>query len=130
MNLQCGILLQNKKRYDSELPYQRPDLTEVMEPVPLTLKLRDSTVYISYIYQSSVHFQFLLNMAGFPVILNNFRHNRVFGTGKTPNSGTQHHCVKCFTSYKLISKQKVLLEKHKTGVQTGIRVENRGPTFC
>ena len=69
-------------------------------------------------------------MAGFPVILNNFRHNRVFGTGKTPNSRAQRHCDKCFTSYKRISKQKALLEKLKTGVQTGIRVENRGPTFC
>ena len=55
-------------------------------------------------------------MAGFPVILNYFRHNGVFGTGKTPNSRAQRHCDKCFTSYKRISKQKALLEKHKTGV--------------
>ena len=39
-------------------------------------------------------------MAGFPVILNYFRHNGVFGTGKTPNSRAQRHCDKCFTSYK------------------------------
>ena len=26
-----GLGLMNKKRYDSELPYQRPDLIEVME---------------------------------------------------------------------------------------------------
>ena len=45
-------------------------------------------------------------MAGFPVILNYFRHNGVFGTGKTPKSRTQHHCDKCFASYKRISKQK------------------------
>ena len=69
-------------------------------------------------------------MAGFPVILNYFRHKGVFGTGKTPNSHAQRHCDKCFTSYKRISKQKALLEKHKMGVQTGIRVENSGPTFC
>ena len=69
-------------------------------------------------------------MAGFPVILNYFRHNGVFGTGKTPKSRAQHHCDKCFASYKRISKHKALLEKHKTGVQTDIRVENRGPTFC
>ena len=69
-------------------------------------------------------------MAGFPVILNYFIHNRVFGTGETPNSRAQRHWDKCFTSYKRISKQKALLEKHKTGVQTGIRVENRGLTFC
>ena len=65
----------------------------------------------------------------FSSYLNYFRHNGVFGTGKTPNSSAQRHCDKCFTSYKCISKQKALLEKHKTGVQTGIRVENRGPTF-
>ena len=63
-------------------------------------------------------------------ILNYFRHNGVFETDKTPNSRAQRHCDKCFTSYKRISKQKALLEKHKTGMQTGIRVENRGPTFC
>ena len=96
----------------------------------MTSKLRDSTVFIFYIYQSSVHFHFLPNMAGLPVILNYFRHNGVYGTGKAPNSRAQRHCDKCFTSYKGISKQKVFLEKHKTGVQTGIRVENRGPTFC
>ena len=66
-------------------------------------------------------------MAGFPDILNYFGHNGVFGTGKTPNFRAQRHCDKCFTSYKritCISKQKALLEKHQTGVQTGIRVEN------
>ena len=61
-------------------------------------------------------------MAGFPDILNYFRHNGV----KTPNFRAQRHCDKCFTSYvyKRKSKQKALLEKHQTGVQTGIRVEN------
>ena len=53
-------------------------------------------------------------MAGFPDILNYFRHNGVFGTGKTPNFRAQRHCDKCFTSYKRISKQKALLEKHQT----------------
>ena len=84
----------------------------------MTSKSRDSTVFILYIYQSSVHFQFLPNMAGFPVILNYFRHNGVLGTGKTPNSRSKCHCDKCFTSYKRISKQKALLEKHK-GHQSG-----------
>ena len=63
-------------------------------------------------------------MAGFPDILNYFRHNGVFGTGKTPNFRDQRHCDKWFTSYKRISKQKRFSEKHQTGVQTGIRVEN------
>ena len=63
-------------------------------------------------------------MAGFPVILNYFRHNGIFETGKTRNFRAQRHCDKCFTSYKRISKQKALLGKHQTGVQTGIRVEN------
>ena len=63
-------------------------------------------------------------MAGFPDILNYFRHNGVFGTVKSPNFRVQRHCDKCFTSQKRISKQNTLLEKHKTGVQTGIRVEN------
>ena len=45
-------------------------------------------------------------MAGFPVILNYFRHNGVFGTGKTPNYRAQRHCDKCFTSYKRKSKKK------------------------
>ena len=63
-------------------------------------------------------------MAGFPDILNYFRLNGVFGTGKTPNIRAQRHCDQCFTSYKRISKQKALLEKHQTSVQTGIRVEN------
>ena len=59
-------------------------------------------------------------MAGFPDILNYFRHNGVFGTGKTSNFRTQRHCDK----YKRISNQKALLEKHQTRVQMGIRVEN------
>ena len=63
-------------------------------------------------------------MVGFPDILNYFRHNRVFGTGETLNFHAQRHCDKCFTSYKRISKQNALSEKHQTGVQTGIRVEN------
>ena len=42
-------------------------------------------------------------MAGFPDILNYFRHNGAFGTGKTPNFRAQRHCDKCFTSYKRIS---------------------------
>ena len=79
----------------------------------MTSELRDSTVFIFYIYQLSVHFQFLPNMAGFPVILNYFRHNGVFGKGKTPNSRAQRHCDKCFTSYKRISKQKALLRSPK-----------------
>ena len=90
----------------------------------MTSNLRDSTAFIFYIYQSSVHFQFSPNMAGFPDILNYFRHNGVFGTGKTPNFRAQRHCDKYFTSYERISKQKALLEKHQTGVQTGIGVEN------
>ena len=45
-------------------------------------------------------------MAGFPDILNYFKHNGVFGTGKTPNFRAQRHCDKCFTSYKRIRKQK------------------------
>ena len=90
----------------------------------MTSDLRDSTVFIFYIYLSSVHFQFSPNMAGFPDFLNYFRHNSVFGTGKTPNFCAQRHCDKCFTAYKRISKQKALLEKHQTGVQMGIRVEN------
>ena len=49
-------------------------------------------------------------MAGFPDILNYFRHNRVFEMCKTPN----------FRAHINVSKQKALLEKH----QTGIRVEN------
>ena len=97
----------------------------------LGLRIYEIRLYlIFYIYQSSVHFQFSPNIAGFPVILNYFRHDGVFGTGKTQNSRAQRHCDKCFTSYKRISKQKALLEKHQTGVQTGIRVENRGPTVC
>ena len=72
-------------------------------------------MFIFYIYQSSVHFQ----MAGFPDMLNYFKHNGVFGRGKNPNFRDE-----CFTSYRRISKQKALLEKHQTGVQTGIRVEN------
>ena len=64
-------------------------------------------------------------MAGFLDILNSFRHNRVFGTGKTPNFRAQRHYDKCLTSYKRISKQKALMEKHQTGVQKDIRVENR-----
>ena len=63
-------------------------------------------------------------MAGFPDILNYFRHSGDSGTGKTLNFRAQRHCDKCFTSYKRISEQKVLLEKHRTGVKTGIRVEN------
>ena len=63
-------------------------------------------------------------MAGFPDILDYFRHNGVFGTGKTPNFRGQRHCDNCFKSYKRISKQQALLEKHQTGVQTGFRVEN------
>ena len=63
-------------------------------------------------------------MDRFPEILNHFRHNGAFGTGKTPNFRAQRHCDKCFTSYKRISKQKALLEKHQTRVQTRIRVEN------
>ena len=59
-------------------------------------------------------------MAGFPVILNYFRHNGVFGTGKTPNSCAQRHCVKCFTSYKSISKQKeVQTWRSANGHQSG-----------
>ena len=46
-------------------------------------------------------------MAGFPVILNYFRHNGVFGTGKTPNLRAQRHCDKCFTSYKRIVNKKL-----------------------
>ena len=68
----------------------------------MTSKVRDSTVFIFYIYQSSFHFQFLPNMAGFPVIFNYFRHSGVFGTDKTPNSRAQRHCDKCYTSYKRI----------------------------
>ena len=68
---------------------------------------------------SSVHFQFSPKMAGFPDILNYFRHNRIFGTCKTPNFRAQRHGDKCFTSYN-VSKLKALLEKQ----QTGIRVEN------
>ena len=63
-------------------------------------------------------------MTGFPDILDYFRHNGVFRTGKTPNFRGQRHCDKCFKSYKRISKQQALLEKHQTGVQTGFRVEN------
>ena len=59
--------------------------------------LRDSTVFIFYIYKSSVHFQFSPNMAGFPNILNYFTHDRVFGTSKTPHSRAQCHCDKRFT---------------------------------
>ena len=78
-------------------------------------------MFIFYIYQSSAHFQFSPNMAGFPYILNYFRHNGVFGTGKTPNFRAQRHGDKSFTPYlRKVSKQKALLEKH----QTGIRVEN------
>ena len=86
----------------------------------------DLTVFLFYIYQSSVHFQFSPSMAGFPDILNYFRHKGVFGTSKTPNFRAQRHCDKCFMSYKRKSKQKELhvLEKHQTGVQMGIRVEN------
>ena len=83
-----------------------------------------STEIIFYIYQSSVHFHFSSNMAGFLDILNYFRQNGVFGTGETPNFRAQRHCDKCFTSYKRKSKQKALLEKHLKDVQTGIRVEN------
>ena len=54
-------------------------------------------------------------MAGFPVILNYFRHNGVFGTGKTPNSRAQRHCDKCFTSYKRISKQKASFGEAENG---------------
>ena len=63
-------------------------------------------------------------MAGFPDILIFFSQNGVFGTGKTPNFHAQRHCDTCFTSYKRISKQKALLEKHQTGVEKAIRVEN------
>ena len=63
-------------------------------------------------------------MAGFPDVLNYFRHNGGFGTGKTPNFGAKRHCHKCFTSYKRLSKLKALLQKHQTFLQTGIRVEN------
>ena len=106
--------------------------TSLRESIRLIARapLRDSTVFIFYIYKSSVHFQFSPNMAGFPAILNYFTHDGVFGTSKTPHSRAQCHCDKCFTSYKRISKQKVLLEKHQTGVQTDIRVENRSLTFC
>ena len=89
-------------------------------PVPWTSNFRDSAVFIFYIYQSSVHFPITPDMAGFPDILNYFRHNRVFGTGKTPNFHDQRHCNR----NKRISKQKALLEKHQTSVQTDIRVEN------
>ena len=55
----------------------------------------------------------------FSSYLNYFRHNRVFGTGKTPNSRAQRHCDKCFTSYKRISKQKALLKKTQNGRANG-----------
>ena len=58
-------------------------------------------------------------MAGFPVILNYFRHNGVFGTGKTPNSRAQRHCDKCFRSYKRISKQKSVIGKAQNGRANG-----------
>ena len=40
--------------------------------------------YILY-YQSSINFQFSPNLAGFPDILNKFRHKVGFGIAKTPN---------------------------------------------
>ena len=58
-------------------------------------------------------------MAGFPDILNYFRHYGVFGTGKTLNFRAQRHGDNV-SRHIYVSKQKALLEKH----QTGIRVEN------
>ena len=58
-------------------------------------------------------------MTVFPDILNYFRHNGVFGTGKTPNFRAQRHGDKC-SRHIYVSKQKALLEKH----QTVIRVKN------
>ena len=58
-------------------------------------------------------------MAGFPDILNHFRHNGVFGIGETPYFRAQRHGDKC-SRHINVSKQIALLEKH----QTGIRVEN------
>ena len=61
---------------------------------------RDSTVFVFYINQSSVHFKFSPNMACFPDILNYVRHNGFFGTGKTPNFRAQRHGDNCFSPYK------------------------------
>ena len=41
-------------------------------------------IYILY-YQSSINFQFSPNLAGFPDIFNQIRHNVGFGVAKTPN---------------------------------------------
>ena len=60
---------------------------------------RFDCIYILYL-SVKCPFSILPNMAGFPVILNYFRHNGVFGTGKTPNSRAQRHYDKCFTSFK------------------------------
>ena len=41
-------------------------------------------IYISY-HQWIINFQFSPNLAGFPDILNQIRHNAGFGIAKTPN---------------------------------------------
>ena len=48
-------------------------------------KIEFSTyIYILY-YQSTINFQFSPNLAGFPDILNEIRHNVGFGIAKMPN---------------------------------------------
>ena len=49
----CPILVLNKKRYDSELPYQRPDLIEVMEI--------DGVLYLLDFFCSGIQFNLLLS---------------------------------------------------------------------
>ena len=44
-------------------------------------------IYILY-YQSSIKFQFSPNLAGFPDILNEIKHNVGFGIAKMPNNQT------------------------------------------
>ena len=89
----------------------------------LGLRIYVIRLYLYFIFISQVPiFNFHRTWLVFQIFFN-FRHKGVFGTGKTPNFRAQRHCDKCFTSYKRISKHKALLEKHQTGVQTGIRVE-------
>ena len=89
---------------------------------------RFDCIYILY-FSGMCPFSILPNMAGFPVIWIISDITEFLEQAKLQIPALSVIAINV-SRHKRISKQKALLEKHKTGVQTGIRVENRGPTFC
>ena len=65
-------------------------------------------IYILY-YQSSINFQFSLNLADFPDILKEIRHNVGFGIAKTPNFCDNVMAIR-IQRHANVSKQATLLD--------------------